>query len=134
MHYIGLFVAVNEIDKLIDLVNSYIEIPANSDIHCSHCTLLHVSQTKDESPIVDRVNKFIESNDPSKLHEIKLTHIGFSNKAMAFKVDLNDIPCANENPHITICTYNNGSPRDSNYIENWVEIKPHIVNTILNKI
>lgn len=35
---------------------------------------------------------------------------------MAFKVDIEPLKCANEIPHITICTFNGGKPVDSNNI------------------
>lgn len=44
--------------------------------------------------------------------------IGFSNKAIAFRVTIPDLPCAK--PHITICTINGGKPVDS--ICEWISI------------
>lgn len=48
--------------------------------------------------------------------------IGFSNKAIAFRVTIPDLPCANAKPHITICTINEGKPVDSNGIATWIPI------------
>lgn len=48
--------------------------------------------------------------------------IGFSNKAIAFRVTIPDLPCANAKPHITICTINGGKPVDSNGICEWISI------------
>lgn len=39
--------------------------------------------------------------------------------------------CANEIPHVTICTFNDGKPVDSNNITEWKDIEPIIVNTKL---
>lgn len=45
---------------------------------------------------------------------VEVNGIGFSNKAIAFRVTIPDLPCANAKPHITICTINGGKPVDSN--------------------
>ena len=37
---------------------------------------------------------------------VEVNGIGFSNKAIAFRVTIPDLPCANAKPHITICTIN----------------------------
>lgn len=54
---------------------------------------------------------------------IKVTHIWYSDKAIAFKLDIGEIPCMNKNPHITICTINGGKPFESNLITDWKPIK-----------
>lgn len=43
---------------------------------------------------------------------VEVNGIGFSNKAIAFRVTIPDLPCANAKPHITICTINGGKPVD----------------------
>lgn len=40
---------------------------------------------------------------------VEVNGIGFSNKAIAFRVTIPDLPCANAKPHITICTINGGN-------------------------
>lgn len=62
--------------------------------------------------------------------------IGISDKAMAFRIDkeLMGIPCANNIPHITICTFNGGKPADSNDITEWKDIEPILVETKLRKV
>lgn len=49
---------------------------------------------------------------------VEVNGIGFSNKAIAFRVTIPDLPCAK--PHITICTINGGKPVDSNGICEWI--------------
>jgi hypothetical protein len=66
--------------------------------------------------------------------QIVINGIGISNKAMAFRVDKKSVYCVNDIPHITIATFNNGKPVDSNNIEYWVSIKPIIITTTLKKV
>lgn len=73
-----------------------------------------------------------------------MTHIGISDKAMAFKVSLQDsefdmcsltLLCANKIPHITICTFNGGKPVNSNNITKWYDLnEPISIETILKKV
>lgn len=65
---------------------------------------------------------------------MRITAIGKSDKAMAFKVELNGVSCANANPHITICTFESGKPVDSNKIHDWVEIPGMNVTGILRSV
>ena len=59
---------------------------------------------------------------------MKVTHVGYlATKVMAIKVDPFDFPCANENPHITVCTFGDGKPVDSNKIEVWDEFPEHFI-------
>lgn len=64
------------------------------------------------------------------------THIGVSDKAMAFKVTSPTISnyCMNEIPHITICTFNGGKPVESNNITKWYPLDTPIkIETKLEK-
>ena len=51
--------------------------------------------------------------------------IGCSDKAFAFfakKTNFLNTYCMNENPHITLATYNGGKPVDSNKINNFIAL------------
>lgn len=98
-----------------------------SKVYLHHCTLLHKSQNNKD------VEEFCNWCVNAKFYG-RVTHIGYSNKAFAFKVEIPGIPCANKTPHITIGTYEDGKPVDSNYITNWKEINVISVETILKRI
>lgn len=97
--------------------------------YLDHCTLLHRSQlTWDNSNLHDFLI--------DKLHEdfeIKIIGIGISDKAMAFKVNIFPLVSVNKIPHITICTFNDGKPVDSNMITEWKDIEPITVEVKLEK-
>lgn len=72
-----------------------------------------------------------------------VTSVGISEKAIAFKVIiLNNNEgiydyeiCANEIPHITICTFNGGKPVDSNNIVKWHDLdEPIEIETTLKRV
>lgn len=132
--YYGLF--LNEetrknIKEKVKLFNLFDINYNNFDkIYIDHCTLLHSSKNTVENK--DILN-FCENN-LNKRFKIKINGIGNSDKASAFRIDLGDIPCANEIPHITIGTKNGGKPVDSNLIPFWVSIEPFEIEvTLLRK-
>lgn len=98
-------------------------------IYLDHCTLLHCSKnTPDNKYILDFCEKNLNKN-----FKIKIIGFGASEKAIAFKVDLGDIPCANKIPHITIATKNGGKPVDSNFITTWEYFEPFEIEVTLLK-
>ena len=79
---------------------------------------------------------YIFENFIGETYEVKITHIGFNQKAMAFKVRLpNGFPSFTfKTYHITICTFDNAKPVESNNIINWHKLfAPIIITTILTK-
>lgn len=94
-----------------------------------HCTLLHKSQ---KDYYTER--EILESN-LGKMCAITIDAVGYTDKAMAFRLnkELLGVPCANNTPYITICTFNGGKPVDSNNITEWKDIKPIIIETKLEK-
>lgn len=56
----------------------------------------------------------------------KITAVGWSDKAMAFKVEFPGVPFSNNTPHITIATFDGGKPIDSNKIEIWENLEEPI--------
>lgn len=148
--YYGLFIDKETHDKLIDVLVDYHWIGTLNDSekeYLDHCTLLHISHLKNDDTIsLNRLikarldyllkNNIVEAN-------VMITAIGISEKAMAFRVViLNNSSgiydyeiCANEIPHITICTFNGGKPVDSNMITDWHDLdEPVIIKTILKRI
>lgn len=132
-NYYGLFLDQMEKERVLKhIFSNYYEITKrkNSDfitMYLDHCTLLHNSQCNEE------IKSFCDIHKNEKFN-ITITNIGFSDKAVALKVDLGNVPCANKTPHITIATFEGGKPVDSNNIEYWIEIPPIVVNTKLKKV
>lgn len=137
--YIGLFLTKESKDKLLSVLPLF-----DGKVYLDHLTLLHKSQLNDKrrhliNNIIARFEideSYVNSNDGPCLHEITITHIGWNDKAMAFKVTLPEysyIVCMNNNPHITIQTFGDGKPVDSNNIDKWLEIKSITIETKLEK-
>jgi len=67
--------------------------------------------------------------DLEKNVELTVTHIGFSLKAIAFKVS--GYPSKNKIPHITLAVARDSKPYLSNMIEDWYSIEPVKVNGVV---
>ena len=132
--YIGLFLTEESKAKLKKWFNQYdfdnnISKSYPENWHLDHCTLIHKGQVAGFD-----ADEFIKTlGNTNRI--IVATHIGVSDKAMAFKVTSPTIVnyCMNEIPHITVCTFNGGKPVDSNDITEWKNIKPIVVETKLEK-
>lgn len=132
--YIELFLDKFAKDVLMDwlLGGKYIEeMYMAKKLYLDHCTLLHSSQ----------LNSLHGSTTYELLQEkyklgctcsLMLTDIGISDKAMAFKV-FTDCPCCNNVSHITIGTFGDGKPVDSNKITKWEPIIPMLFDVTLEK-
>ena len=125
--YYGLFLTDKCKETLMNWINDNGYYNPNGKYYLDHCTLLHRSQKNED------VLSFCEFWEGAKFI-MRITAIGKSNKAMAFKVELNEATCANANPHITICTFESGKPVDSNKIYDWVEIPVMNVTGILRSV
>lgn len=124
--YFGLFLSEEDRNTLLKVIidNPIIAnlvLQKGSTLYLDHCTLLHSSQNDEE--IYKDLERLIRW-DPLKLYCITVDGIGFSSKAIAFRVIIEDpdLSCANAKPHITICTVNGGKPVDSNGICEWIPI------------
>jgi hypothetical protein len=136
--YMGLFLTEESKAKLkewlwlngYDFNNDIMKGALPENWYLDHCTLLHWSQKDYYTE-----KEILESNS-GKMCAITVDGIGISDKAMAFRIDkeLMGIPCANNIPHITICTFNGGKPADSNDITEWKDIEPILVETKLRKV
>ena len=96
--------------------------------YLDHCTVLHSSQDRPE--VKEQLDEALATNPDNT---ILIDGIGFSNKAIAFRVR-KGIICANEIPHITIATYNGSKPVDSNKITVWETITPIEVKVQLGRV
>lgn len=154
--YYGLFLTKDSRIKLLDFLRSDkcpIQITlavhyASQDnrVHMDHCTLLHIAQYDKDSftDILIKARLDLALEDSRVKAKLNITHIGVSDKAIAFKVSLLDnefevdsftLLCVNEIPHITICTLNDGKPVDSNNITKWYPLdEPIVIDTILKLV
>lgn len=137
--YFGLFLSDETKDYLLKLLlsdNKYRDYLDYSDrIYLDHCTLIHTCHLialnlNENSELFARTNKLI-----GRSFRIVITGIGIFNKVIAFKVEIPDeLTCLNATPHITICTFFDGKPVDSNNITEWKSIEPITITTTLKKI
>lgn len=137
--YFGLFVDLKTKWNLLRYLDSlqykqYVNSIKNESkaFYIDHCTLLHRSHLKTDEG--KAFAKYIESvfNSENRHFKLKITHIGISDKASAFKVELYGIKSFNKNPHITISVFPGGKPVNSNDIQNWFQIdEPIIIDTEL---
>lgn len=147
-NYYGLFLTEESKTILEDHIRSckYHEILEelydNADHkYMDHVTLLHHTQEGHE------MLKEVLDNSIGKHCYATIEAVGFNDKALAFRVRVPSIykcvkdhglveigMCANAVPHITIATYDDGKPVDSNTITEWKYIRPFDVGTILKKV
>jgi len=155
--YYGLFITKKDTHRLnewlwnngYDWDNDIMKAANNSKIEY-HCTLLHKSQENDNIELEQLLNtvyaKQLYSNS-NHFEILRIDAIGHNDKALAFRVKpiyiskhIENIPtklvdlCANTTPHITICTFGDGKPKDSNTITEWTTIDPIVVMGELRRV
>lgn len=131
-HYFGLFLDTDTKNRLMDILTDNIDyniaLGVADRIFIDHCTLLHVSQLHGNSEIYNYLKGYV-----GKEFQIVINGVGISDKAMAFRVDKKGVVCVNDIPHITIATFREGKPVDSNEITNWKNIEPIVITVKLEK-
>ena len=134
--YWGLFLEDTERKKLISFLKEKYDILKDRDInniYLDHCTLFFKTDYKENKGIYKILKREFESNFLKNYkYPIKITKIGWSDKACAFGCEVS-LPCVNKQPHITICTFNNSKPFESNNIVHWEEFEPFFVVGTLDK-
>ena len=139
--YFGLFLINADNERLTKIANELIpyQMTEATNIYLDHITLLHKNdkhQFKFKFQMYHLLNYMFETFI-GQTYEITVTHIGFNNKAIAFKVELPDgFPhFMFKTYHITIGTFHRARPVESNNIVNWHRLyEPITVTTILKKI
>lgn len=149
--YYGLHLTKDSRDKLRRYIEDspyQVAFLRSTKEYLDHCTLLHVSQEKDHADLkklLDSLYAMAVQHEVRK-HSLVVNAIGMNDKALAFRVsmpqigsartgELEFIPlCANTTPHITICTFGDGKPQDSNNITEWTEIAPIGITTLIHKV
>lgn len=121
--YFGVFINdVSKLENLKALQENNIEIPEDWKMFNHHMTIAFNNCT-------ETANKLYEAYSDSlgKHTALIIDGIGVSDDAIAVRVRY-DSPIANKTPHITIATPKNGKPVNSNFITNWIDIKPYTIN------
>ena len=88
---------------------------------CHHMTISHYSRLTPE------ILNWCQSNE-GKVFNLYVDRIGFGDKAIAVGVDIDDVPCTQAYPHITVAVNSstNGKPVDSNYITEFDDVYENI--------
>ena len=131
--YWGLFLEDIEKEKLVSFLKDKYDVLKNKNIniYLDHCTLFFKTDYKENKDIYYFLKREFESSFFKK-YPVKITKIGWNDKACAFGCEVS-LPCVNKQPHITICTFNNSKPFESNNIVYWEELEPFFVMGTLNK-
>lgn len=142
--YYGLFLDKDSRNTLLSFLENsnwdYL-FEETSKIYLDHCTLLHYLHYEMNEMLASSIEEKLKwlIDEECTLFVLKVTHIGYNDKAIAFKVKtipskLMDNICFNTIPHITIGTFSNGQPVHSNDITNWAEIEPIEIKAYLKKV
>lgn len=78
----------------------------------------------------EAIKVWLEANEGKKF-PLTVIAVGRSDKAVAVKVQINEIPCSNKTRHITVSISPDGKPVDSNNIKEWQNIEPFQVLTTI---
>lgn len=139
--YFGLFLTDKSKEELMKVANEMapIQMSEATNIYLEHVTLLHYKDKHSgtiQLRMYDLLN-YMLNDFIGQTYEVAITHIGFNQKAMAFKVELPDgFPMfLYKTYHITIATFHRARPIESNNIINWHPLyEPIGVTTILKKV
>lgn len=139
--YFGLFLTDKTKEELKEIANNIApkQMTEATNIYLEHITLLHYRDKRANSIKLQMycLLNYMFERFIGQTYEVTITHIGFNQKAMAFKVELPDgFPCfIHKTYHITICTFYRAKPVESNNIINWHKLfQPVTVTTILKKV
>jgi hypothetical protein len=91
-------------------------------LYCHHMTCVFNTRGTELTP---QEEKWFKENDGKEMILI-VTHYGETSKVAAVRVMTSAIS-RNKYKHITVATKDDGKPVESNYIEDWIPIKPVIL-------
>lgn len=104
------------------------EIPDDWKIYCDHVTLVF----NDGTPKAQEAADFYENYMLNQYVSMNITHIGITNKSIAFQVDYET---ENKHSHITVAVAQDAKPVNSNDIENWYKLdESFYVSGKINKV
>lgn len=146
--YFSLNLTDSSINKLSDFISKHYTIQevikrkevTGNFLH--HCTLFYKNSCIYNQSVftAEEIYNTIENEfekDKNKIYNIRIIGWGWNNRALALLVDKRSIKLPkfiNHNYHITICTFNNAKPFESNSISVWdIFSEPIEVECILTK-
>jgi predicted kinase len=116
--YSGVIIDEQSRQRLFKLYDYIIKPKGWTDV--AHHMTIKLGEPVDESEVGKRVN-------------LSVFKVGLSDKAMA--VQVNGYPSNNKIPYITLAINpDGGKPKDSNYIESWINIAPFTVTGIVTNV
>lgn len=92
----------------------------NYQLYCHHMTVAFGKE------ITPQIKQYAIENE-GKYFPIEIVSVGYSDKALAVGIKT-DCKSLNKIKHVTLCTFGNGKPVESNNITNW---KPLSVDEVL---
>ena len=120
--YLGIFIDEKSKQDILNLLKENdVNIPQDWKIINHHMTIAFNDKSEDAQKLFD----FYQDN-VNPIQSVQVDAIGISNDAIAVRVQFYE-PIANKIPHITVAIPQNGKPVNSNYIQNWLNVKNKIV-------
>lgn len=137
--YYGLFLTDDSRNKLMQWVwengKTYCVDKRDGPLYINHVTLLHSSRAQEYPELERRLEVYVHMTPKHCAPTIfAIDGIGWSYNALAFRCNIMPYFCAARVPHITICTFRGGVPKDSNNITEWRNINPIMVKGMLKKV
>lgn len=135
VEYAGIFLDEESKDKLRSFINEQAYYaPKGYNEYLDHVTLYHhtafAKDCKKSAEVMKKIDSLImNGNEPIKL---RISAFGLiENNVMAFKI-ATEVPHTNEILHLTIGTFGNGKPADSNRITEWIPVTgvPRVTGTL----
>jgi hypothetical protein len=121
--YFGVFLDKNSKIKILDVIKQHkVNIPTDWKLFCHHMTIAFNNGSDLSKQLLKHYERHL-----NKSMTLVINGIGISDDAIAVRVKY-DGPIANKIPHITIATPKNGKPVNSNYITQWIDIKPYNIS------
>ena len=121
--YFGVFInEASKFENIKALQENNIEIPEDWKMFNHHMTIAFNNCTHTANSLYS-----IYKDKLGERITLTIDGIGMSDDAIAVRVKY-DGPIANKIPQITIATPKNGKPVNSNYITQWIDIKPYNIS------
>lgn len=134
--YYGIFFGEKTKNLLYRKASQYLDLPFmfenhNIDIdtwkkYCDHVTIVYNDGNPEKQELANSLDLLLGAQE-----SMYVTHLGVSDKAVAFKVDY---VTTNKISHITVAVAPGAKPVESNYITNWEEIDGFYISGRLDKV
>jgi len=100
-----------------------VEVPRGWSLKADHMTI-------NQGKLNPEFAKLVRMGDNVILTVVAL---GTSKTNVAVKIQ-SSVPCANEQPHVTIAVAPGGKAYDSNFISKWQEITPFQISAVIGEV